>query len=425
MVAYRNGHRWTQTFEPVRLDPASNSAPLREQGVYIITGGMGGLGGALAEYLARTVRARLVLVGRTPLPEREQWAAWLAAHDEQDSTSQKIRHIQNLECLGAEVLPACADVANLAEMQQVINAIHDEFGLVRGVIHAAGNPGQGLIQLKTTAQVEAVFAPKLQGTLVLNEVLREDPLDFIVLYSSSNAVTGGFGEVDYCAANAFLDAFAHYKAARVPYPVIAVNWGPWQWDVWQQKAFAAMPQVYTRIKELRQQYGITFAEGEEAWQRMLFAPAPQFMVLPQGLQTAFEHANALASLTFLSDEEVQGEAKPLAARPQLRTPYVAPRNDNERKMAAIWQEALGIEHIGMHDHFFELGGNSLIGMLLISQIKKTFEIELSAASLFEGPTVSTLLALMYPSQNEQTVQESDSTRGKLRRERLKKQRRSI
>lgn len=425
MVAYRNGYRWTQTFEPVRIEPASNSAPLREQGVYIITGGMGGLGGALAEYLARTVRARLVLIGRTPLPEREHWTAWLEAHDEQDSTSHKIRQVQKLERLGAKVLPTCADVANLTEMQQVINAVHDKFGMVRGVIHAAGNPGQGLIQLKTAAQVEAVFAPKLQGTLVLDEMLREDPLDFVVLYSSSNAVTGGFGEADYCAANAFLDAFAHYKAARVPYPVIAVNWGPWQWDAWQQKAFAAMPQAYERIKELRQRYGITFAEGEEAWLRMLCAPAPQFMVLPQGLQTALEHANALASLTFLTDEESQGSAKSLAARPQLRTPYVAPRNENEKKMAAIWQEALGVEHIGMHDHFFELGGNSLIGMLLISQVKKTFDIQLSAASLFEGPTVSMLLAIMYPSPDEQTAQESDSTRGKLRRERLKKQRRSL
>ncbi len=425
IVAYRNGHRWTQTFEPVRLDPASNIAPLREQGVYIITGGMGGLGGALAQYLARMVRARLVLIGRTPLPEREQWNAWLEAHDEQDSTSQKIRHIQKLEREGAQVLLAYADVANLAEMQRVINAVHAEFGVVRGVIHAAGNPGQGLIQLKTAAQVEAVFAPKLQGTLVLDEVLREDPLDFSVFYSSSNAVTGGFGEVDYCAANAFLDAFAHYKAARVSYPVIAVNWGPWQWDAWQQKAFAAMPQAYERIKELRQRYGITFAEGEEAWQRMLCAPAPQFMVLPQGFQTALEHVNALASLTFLTDQETQHDAQSLAARPQLRTPYVAPRNENEKKMAAIWQEALGIEHIGVHDHFFELGGNSLIGMLLISQIKKTFDVQLSAASLFEGPTVSMLLALMYPSQDEQPVQDTDSTRGKLRRERLKKQRRSI
>ena len=425
VVAYRGIHRWIQSFEPAPLPATDHPTPLCEQGVYLITGGLGGLGGALAHYLARTVRARLVLVGRTALPQREDWNAWLSEHDEQDRISQKIRHIQDLEELGASVLFARADVADLTEMQHVITLAHDRFGAIRGVIHAAGTPGEGLMQLKTPSQVEAVFAPKLRGTITLEQALRDEPLDFAVFYSSSNAVTGGFGEVDYCAANAFLDAFAHYQTAKVSYPVIAINWGPWQWDAWQEKVFTSLPEVYAQIKAFRARYGITFAEGEEAWKRILSTPSPQFMVLPQGFQTALEHANALASLTFLTDQEPKQSSKPLDLRPQLRTPYVAPRNENELKMAAIWQEALGIEHVGIHDHFFELGGNSLIGLMLVSRVKKLFDVQLSAAHLFEGPTISMLLDLMYPSQQEQPTLDNHSTRGKLRRDRLKKLKHSV
>lgn len=422
VVAYRGIHRWVRSFEPVRLEAQEGITPLREQGVYLITGGLSGLGGAMAEYLARTVQARLVLVGRTVLPEREDWERWLAEHDEQDSISQKLRHVQKLELLGARVLTANADVAKRVEIQQIIARTHKEFGAIRGMIHAAGNPGQGLMQFKTSSQVAEVFAPKVQGTFVLDQALKDEPLDFAVFYSSSNSVIGGFGEVDYCAANAFLDAFAHYKAARVSYPVIALNWGPWQWDRWQEKTFALFPEAADRIKAFRERYGISFAEGEEAWRRVFSAPAPQFMVLPQGLQVAIEHMHTLASMSFLTDQAPGTKA--LDTRPQLRTPYVAPRNENEHKMATLWQEALGIEQIGIHDHFFELGGNSLIGLMLIAQIKKIFDVQISAANLFEGPTINSLLDIMYPPENEPSPLETSSTRGKLRRERLKKQRRS-
>lgn len=425
VVAYRDKHRWVQSFEAVHLNTQEQVAPLVPSGVYLITGGLGGLGSALAEYLARTVQARLVLVGRTPLPEREQWADWLAEHDEQDAISQKLRRIQKLEQLGSQVLFSSANVAHLSEMQQLMARTHETFGPINGVIHAAGNPGQGLIQLKTPGASDEVLTPKVQGTVVLDQVLQEEPLDFLVLYSSSNSVIGGFGEVDYCSANAFLDAFAHYKTASVSYPVISINWGPWQWDSWQEKTFAVFPEAYARIKAFRERYGISFAEGEEAWRRIFSAPAPQYMVLPQGFQAAVEHMDSLASLSFLTDSETSQATKSLDVRPQLRTPYVAPRNEREEKMATIWQEALGIEEVGIHDHFFELGGNSLIGLVLISRIKKLFDVQISAATLFEGPTISLLLDIIYPSQDESLTLETSSSRGKQRRERLKRQRRGL
>lgn len=113
VVAYRGDHRWVQTFEAVRLDGAvEGTTRLREEGVYLITGGLGGIGLVLAAYLAQTVRAKLILVGRSAFPDRNEWEKWLATHDDQDDVSRKIRKVQVLEELGAEVMFATADITN-------------------------------------------------------------------------------------------------------------------------------------------------------------------------------------------------------------------------------------------------------------------------------------------------------------------------
>src|SRR2546421_778174 len=229
VVAYRKGQRWIQNFEPVQLDGAlEGKERLRERGVYLISGGLGGMSLELAEYLARTVRARLILVGRSALPERNEWERWLAAHDDQDSTSHKIRRVQALEEAGAEVMVESADIANEEQMRDVITRAYDRFGEIHGVIHAAGVAGGGMIQLKTREKAEEVLAPKLRGLLVLDTIFQDVKLDFIVLCSSLTSILGDFGQVDYCAANAFLDGFAHWQTSKNHPFILSINWDTWQ-----------------------------------------------------------------------------------------------------------------------------------------------------------------------------------------------------
>src|SRR6266568_180576 len=229
VVAYRKDQRWIQTFEPVQLDGAlEGKGRLRERGVYLISGGWGGMGLELAEYLARTVRARLILVGRSALPERNEWERWLVTHDDQNSTSYKIRRVQALEEAGAEVMVASADIANEEQMREVITRAYDRFGEIHGVIHAAGVAGGGMIQLKTKEKAEEVLAPKLRGLLVLDTIFKDVKLDFIVLCSSLTSILGDFGQVDYCAANAFLDAFAHWQTSKNHPFILSINWDTWQ-----------------------------------------------------------------------------------------------------------------------------------------------------------------------------------------------------
>ncbi|MCP4660714.1 MAG: amino acid adenylation domain-containing protein, partial [bacterium] len=210
VIAYRDGVRFVEGFKAVRLEKTVDQRlPLRERGVYWITGGLGGLGLALARHLAAEYKARLVLTGRSPVP----------------AASAKVRA---LEDLGAEVLAAQADVTDQAAMSRVAAAARERFGSIAGVFHAAGVPGGGVIQLKEREVAAQVLAPKVEGTRVLEAVLGDQQPEFLVLFSSITGVLPTFGQVDYCAANNVLDAYAEDYALRRPASrALSVAWGPW------------------------------------------------------------------------------------------------------------------------------------------------------------------------------------------------------
>ncbi len=228
VVAWRGGVRWLRHVTAWRDRQTISSPRLRERGVYLLTGGLGGIAGIIAEWLAREYRARLVLVARTPLPRREDWNEWLAQNGADDSTSRSIQRIRKLESLGAQVLAVDADVTVADRMREVIAETTRAFGPINGVFHAAGVIRDNLIQLKTQRDIEEVFSAKVYGTVVLDELFAQAPLDFMLLFSSTSSFIAPQGQIDYVGANSFLNAFADSCRGARPYPVIAVNWGIWQ-----------------------------------------------------------------------------------------------------------------------------------------------------------------------------------------------------
>ncbi|MEW9551901.1 SDR family NAD(P)-dependent oxidoreductase [Nonomuraea sp. NPDC050783] len=217
-VALRAGRRWLRGFEPVPLPP-QEADPLRRHGVYVITGGLGGIGLTLAEDLARRVQARLVLLGRSGLPPRAEWDALGGAPER---VRRAVAAVRRMEEAGAEVLVLPADVTDPGSLRRARDEALARFGRIEGLVHAAGVPGGGMAEVKERRAADDVMAPKLAGTAALREVFG-GPLDFVLLCSSVTAVAGGFGQVDYCAANAFMDAYAHVWPGRV----LSVNWGAW------------------------------------------------------------------------------------------------------------------------------------------------------------------------------------------------------
>ncbi len=393
VVALRGNHRWVPTFErvplPGKADQVAQSR-LRKEGVYLITGGLGGIALAMAEYLARTFQARLILTSRSELPSRDEWDGWLENHELTDSNSLKIRQVQSLETLGAEVLLLQADVCDEAQMRTGVEQAITTFGIIHGVFHAAGVPASGLIQLKQPEMAASTLAPKMMGTLVLERVLKDLPLDFLVLFSSMSSITGGGpGQVDYCAANAFLDAYARCHFSRHGMTV-AIDWGEWQWDAWQAGLLGFPEEAQTYFRERRHTFGITFEEGMEALTRILTKKLPQVVVSTQDFVSMVAGSKHFSITTIVEKTQQLRQVKPMYARSILGTPYVAPENEMEQEIAAIWSELLGFEQVGIHDNFFELGGHSLMGMQMISRLRQAFAVDVRLTTLFEAPTVAEL-----------------------------------
>lgn len=247
LVALRGRRRWIREFERVPFAPETESEinRLRPGGVYVLTGGLGGIGLTLAMYLAETCQAKLVLVGRRDFPERDAWAHWTSEKGAEDPTSQTIRRLGILEEAGAEVLVLRGDVTRREEMEAVRAAALERFGAIHGVIHAAGQAPGGLIQLKEREVAEAVLAPKVDGTRIVDEVFGGPDLDILILCSSLTAITGTLGLVDHAAANAFLDAYAHQNVRLGGTHTVSVNW-----DTWLEVGQAAEAGVAARMEAL-------------------------------------------------------------------------------------------------------------------------------------------------------------------------------
>lgn len=368
-LGYRGTRRWLQTFAPVNLEAAPDMPDVVEAGgVYLITGGLSGIGFEIAAWLAGSAQASLVLVDRVSFPPEDEWDQWLEDCSAGDPIADKIRKFRSWETQGARVMVCNADVTDRAEIKEVRNLVKARFGKVDGLVHAAGMKGVGRIASKTRETTEIVLAPKIKGTLVLDEVFAEDDLKFIVLCSSLTAVAGQIGQADYAAANAFLDSFAAFSFFRDRCSVVSLNWDSWRED--------AVPESHAGIKA---------AEGVEALRRVLaMKTGPQAVLSVHTLETVLRPpASETTPETFVSGRTY--------GRTDFEKPISPPSNATETLLVQIWTEVLGISPIGVDDNFFELGGDSLIALKMIARAQE-LGLGVTVEQLFKMPAIRQLVS---------------------------------
>jgi hypothetical protein len=281
-------------------------------------------------------------------------------------------------------------VADEEQMATVVQEAVTRFGTIHGIVHAAGMPGIGLIQLKTPEMAVQVLGPKVQGTLALERVLASQEItpDFLVLFSSITSATGGGpGQVDYCAANAFLDAYARSRVGR-DCLTVAVNWGEWKWNAWEEGLDGFDEETQNFFRQNRERFGIAFDEGYKALKHILSCNLPQVVVSTQDFCAIVKGSRQLTTANILQrGSRGARDTTTLYPRPELMTPYVAPQTETEQRIVEVWQSILGLETVGIHDNFLELGGNSLLGIQLLSRLRQFFQVNLPLRVLFEAPTV--------------------------------------
>ena len=361
VVAHRGRWRWVRDFVPVRYenkDPTGPGSRLRDGGVYLITGGLGGIGLLLAEYLAGTVPgAKLALMGRSGPAALDDPAA-----------RAKREAVERMRQAGAHVLVEAADVSDVDQVRGAVERIRDQFGAIHGVIHSAAIPGGGLIQASAVETSPAEFAPKVIGTCVLDEVFKDAGLDFMLLCSSQSAHLGGVGRVAYAAANAFQDACARYDHLRGRGRTLSVNW-----DRWENVGMASAGDN-DRAPADPGSEGMSAAEAVDAFARLLAeARDPQVIVSMREYRQVVAYSKRQKLDTLEHPRPARAEAH---ARPEMATPYAAPSSLPERRIAEVWAGVLGLDHVGLHDRFNELGGDSLLGLQVLQGLRESMAVEL-------------------------------------------------
>ncbi|PZM62999.1 type I polyketide synthase [Paenibacillus dendritiformis] len=387
-VAYRGAHRWVQKY--ARLPAPAAGTGLRKHGVYLITGGLGGIGLTLAEHLAKTVQAKLILVGRSGMDG--EGAAKRGALDE-------------LERYGSEVLVCKADVSDEARMKQVAAEALSRFGAIHGVIHAAGISDGALIQRRTRETDERALAAKVNGTRVLDRVLAGMGLDFLVLCSSLTTALGGVGQAGYCAANAYLEAYACRKRAEGGTPVIAIAWDGWQAvgmaAAAEQEIAAIAAQAGVRAQGPDKLTRLLPEEGVAVFRQALACRRPQVLVSTTDLPLRV-HAARASTLHSLMDKERDGTG-PQAARSDVGTAYAPPEDELEQTMADLWRDYLGLDQVGLHDNFFELGATSLDIIQMNAKLQRALGREVAVVDMFTHPTIHSLAESLRRAADKETV----------------------
>ncbi|MEH1848177.1 MAG: SDR family NAD(P)-dependent oxidoreductase [Nostoc sp.] len=383
-VAYRGKTRWIQEFQPIPLPaPESSQIPLIPGGVYAIAGDLvDGLGLIYARFLGQTLNAKLILLGRSDLPQPAQWETWLASHGRQNPVSHCIKQLQTLQSTGCELLFYSVDLADITQVETAITEAKSRFEAINGVIHAAamGDRASCLIRNLTTQECSRQFHTKIHGLLALEKVLQNQPLDFFLLQSSLSAVVGGIGFAAYAGANLFMDALAQQCSQNSDTPWISINWDAVRFDETATLTDAALVDLAMNPQEVWQ-----------VTQRIIAQPmAAQITVSPVDIQSRFTQPEVIQDTTSTDNNH---------ARPNISTTYTAPSNYIETRVAQLMENLLGIALIGINDNFFELGGYSLLAIQAVSQLREEFQVELPMRQfLFESPMVAGIAKIIIENQ---------------------------
>jgi len=376
-VRYVDGIRCLRVLKklelPEQIDAMASGVVLKKNGVYLITGGAGGLGFIFAEFLARECQARLILSGRSALP------------------AERKAQLDRLRSLGAEVLYVTADVSRSDDLHRLLAETRSTFGTLNGVIHSAGVLRDSFLRNKTREEMEVVFAPKIYGTFLLDELTQNDNLDFFVLFSSLAAVGGNAGQCDYAFANHYMDSFAAGREAlrargqRTGH-TLSISWSLWadggmkldeQTEAFFQKNLGIVP--------LRTEVGL------EAFVAGLSLAQPHIAVL-EGLQAKIELAWGLAKKEVLIAAPAAVEWTETAAPVgdgELTDLLVCDLSETVMELLKLSAEELSVDSI-----LLDLGFDSIGFTAFANAINKRYRLDINPVLFFEYPSIRAIAGVL-------------------------------
>ena len=364
LVRYERGVRLVAAWQELALSPESPPLPWKDGGVYLITGGAGGLGLIFArEIAARAQNVVLILVGRSPLA---------------DDTC-----LSTLRALGAQVVYRQIDVSQQSAVEDLVQDIRDAYGHLHGILHSAGTIRDSFIINKTGEELRAVLAPKVSGLVNLDLATRDMDLDFLVTFSSAAGAMGNPGQADYAAANAFMDAYAEMRNGLVAAGACRGHTLSVLWPFWQEGGMRVGEATARLMEQRTGALAMRTADGIQALYRALASGESRVLVL----------AGRLATLRRQvwggSAPETMRTTAPLETRGLLEKIEMALRHT----VAELLQ--LRIEDVDLHTDLSEYGLDSISLTELANLLNRAYGLELVPTLFFEHGNLASLARYLH------------------------------
>jgi len=388
IVALRGRKVWTPVYERANEAP-NESNRLKTGGVYLITGGAGGMSALLLKHLRENYNAKVILLGRS---------APNAALTEQ-LKDDAIDYIQS-------------DLSNKQQIEaQLKSILETKNNQLDGVFHNAGVlDHDGLIVERTIYNSENVFLPKVDGTINLFGAIQKYSPEFLLLSSSISSLAAPFGQVAYAAANTYLNHFA--KANETSITVKSILW-----DIWKESGLASKASGESDHASWKDQLenGITDEEGIQLFEKALNHDENQIIFSMFDLNRSLKDAKARTYYSLLNvDVSAVDESVVKSSRPGLSVDFEEPKSDTEKEIQNGWERLLNIDSIGVLDNFFELGGDSLKAMIMLNAIKKQLDFDLSLKEFFKKPTIRGVVEEIEASKMVKKMQSSETKKNVIR-----------
>lgn len=395
VTGYRNNIRYIKELRQADLNQFDESNfEIKDDGVYVITGGTGALGLSVGKYLTSSKKVNLCLLSRSKFAPREAWKGILESENsstEYIKYASKVAAIMDIEKNGSNVYLINADVANEESIAQAISDIRNTHGKINGIVHAAGVAGKGFLFNKEDSTFSEVVGPKITGTWMLEKLCREDNLDFMLLFSSISAFMGEMGQGDYSAANAYMDSFSACRN-KAGLKTVAINWPAWKeigmaYDfnidfdkeifipVETQKALNIMGKILSKKIDSIIPTGIDYKNLEEIKYKLPFA-----------LSGRIEQAMRKFKTSGNSDDNQVKESISITIKGKSMEKVTS----TEKSLAQIWSKILGLDEVNVNDKFQSLGGDSILATELLKAMEAEFPGMVDIADIFSYPTIASM-----------------------------------
>ncbi|MCX8132187.1 MAG: SDR family oxidoreductase [Clostridia bacterium] len=390
VVAIRKKERFVRSQQKASISKHKEDICISEGETYLITGGTGLIGGAIAGALVKRAGVNLVLTGRGELPPREEWNDSLP----EAAPASKIALIQTLESMGARVAYFAADVSDKKQMTEMVRKVNEEFGPIHGVVHAAGILDATSYKLleKDLESFKKVLGAKVHGTIITDIVTKKEPLKFFVSISSVSASRKEWsaGIADYAAANYFLDCFSSYRAKTgSPGKSLAMNYSLWETD---GKGIVSGDMFTLAVKS----QGLKPLPAHGAAEMFIRALnyKDQNVIHIMDLLESYRENRSFRAESKAAFEE--GKTKVLCKTP----------NEIRITVYGVIADELGIEADKIDEgmNFLEMGLNSVDATKVVAKIGKLLDMELYPTLIFEYQTPEALLKYI---EKTYTVSESE------------------